>query len=596
MARQASGYVLFPLIVIGFATAGCPSNLESNLGGTTAAATGCATRMADGTLSVPPHHLVFLAADDESLASVVWDKGLATEHTIPGALFGGYIFSVPPDAPPGAHPVALSYSVGTSTPVTVNVSSPPAPFGAPRIDHVSLLEATFDGSGGITAGLYLSGANFDVGAVVLVVTTDARGIQKKEELATVAHKGMLTDLYGVSPAQLGYPICHFLSLYAVPNVRSAGSLLTLMVRNLDGTESPPFPFPLPANAATLDSDGDSLLDSWETNGYDANGDGMIDVDLPALGAKIDRRDVFVELDVMAGLTTPIKQTSGSELGTLDLARKVFADAPILNPLSENGINLVIDDGSLTASQYKVIFDTPENSSLVASAAAGTVKFSTLKAANFDNAARGQVFHYAIWAQAQTPRKISGISDMNTEVNPVVGDDFLITLDMLDASYQTVRSQVEAFVHELGHDLGQRHNGMHDTEDTPNYMSVMTYTWILRTGWTDDTNRINYPTCLPFYYAQAGATEPNGSVPDPHNTIVNFSSGMGKPLVENTHTLDESTGVCGFHSEWDGNPLTTASGLNADVNKNGSTSETVTDFANWPALRFSGPQSNGSLKP
>ena len=30
-----------------------------------------------------------------------------------------------------------------------------------------------------------------------------------------------------------------------------------------------------------DADGDGLLDSWEQNGYDDNGDGVVDVDLPA---------------------------------------------------------------------------------------------------------------------------------------------------------------------------------------------------------------------------------------------------------------------------------------------------------------------------
>jgi hypothetical protein len=33
-----------------------------------------------------------------------------------------------------------------------------------------------------------------------------------------------------------------------------------------------------------ETDGDGLLDSWETNGLDADGDGTIDVDLPAMGA------------------------------------------------------------------------------------------------------------------------------------------------------------------------------------------------------------------------------------------------------------------------------------------------------------------------
>src|SRR5688572_18708293 len=56
----------------------------------------------------------------------------------------------------------------------------------------------------------------------------------------------------------------------------------------------------PASLAALDTDGDSLPDTWETNGYDANGDGVIDVDLPALGADPQHKDLFVEMDYMAG--------------------------------------------------------------------------------------------------------------------------------------------------------------------------------------------------------------------------------------------------------------------------------------------------------
>lgn len=45
-----------------------------------------------------------------------------------------------------------------------------------------------------------------------------------------------------------------------------------------------------------DADGDGLLDSWESSGYDDNGDGIVDVDLPAMGARPDHKDLFLELD------------------------------------------------------------------------------------------------------------------------------------------------------------------------------------------------------------------------------------------------------------------------------------------------------------
>ena len=49
-----------------------------------------------------------------------------------------------------------------------------------------------------------------------------------------------------------------------------------------------------------DLDGDGLYDLWEEHGIDANFDGVIDVDLPAFGARVDHKDLFVEMDWRPG--------------------------------------------------------------------------------------------------------------------------------------------------------------------------------------------------------------------------------------------------------------------------------------------------------
>ena len=51
---------------------------------------------------------------------------------------------------------------------------------------------------------------------------------------------------------------------------------------------------------STDSDGDGLSDSWEIHGVDVDGDGAVDLDLPAMGSDPDHKDVFVEIDAMAG--------------------------------------------------------------------------------------------------------------------------------------------------------------------------------------------------------------------------------------------------------------------------------------------------------
>jgi Big-like domain-containing protein len=46
----------------------------------------------------------------------------------------------------------------------------------------------------------------------------------------------------------------------------------------------------------LDSDQDGLLDHWETTGIDMDQDGIVDLDLPAMGANPNVRDLFIEMD------------------------------------------------------------------------------------------------------------------------------------------------------------------------------------------------------------------------------------------------------------------------------------------------------------
>jgi hypothetical protein len=528
-----------------------------------------------------PEHTLVMINGDSALSRVIWDAGLPTEQAIPGGFLGGYMFSVPPGAAPGNHPVALERSGNRSAARNFNVTAP-QPFGAPRIDHVTLYGTTFE-AGNVNTLLLVQGANFDVGSVVRLGGAD---------LASVAYNGLRNNLYGVQPNTLGYPIYHYVSVLTVVNGSPAGSALNLTVRNLDGQLSAAYSYTLPANAAALDSDGDGLLDTWETGGYDADGNGTIDVDLPALGATPHRRDILLEVDVMNGLNNPPIPTTPGNPGTFDTTRNLFAAAPILNAGPANGINLILDTSG-TVPAWNVVDLTA-----VDSVPLSTANFYTLKAANFDNARRGNIYHYAIWANAH-PNGWSGISDIAfaaDDANGVAtgsGDDFIVSFDDFPASYQTQRSQVETLMHEFGHNLGQRHGGTNHDTFKPNYWSVMAYTWQIRTGAGNATRRQRV-TCPPFYYAATGATEPGGALPATINSIVDYSEGMARTLTENNNSLRETTGVCGQAVDWNNDGDQTDDNINADVNDNGSNNETVTDFPNWRALNYRGPATNGSF--
>ena len=529
----------------------------------------------------PPHTLVMVQGSNLLLSSVIWDAGLGTEQVIPGGFLGAYMFSVPPGASAGNHPVAVQNGAGRSAVVNFNVTAP-VPYGAPRVDHVSLLGTTFDGSGNVSGWLYVQGANFDVGAVVQVNGAD---------VASISHRGLRNDLYGIPPDRLGYPIYHYVSVLAAFGPVPAGSNISVTSRNLDLQTSAAFNYATPANQAALDSDGDSLLDTWEESGFDANGDGTVDVNLAALGANKWRRDVLLEIDVMSGLANPPVATSGTTPGTFDTARAAFAAAPVINIIPDPGINLVIDSSGSIPFVQTIGFNAADNAML------GTANYGTLKAANFDNAVRGQIYHYAIWGNAQ-PGGFSGISDIlfdNAGNVTGPGDDFIVSFDDFGASFQTLRSQVETLVHEFGHNLSQQHGGNNNNTLKPNYWSVMSYTWQLRTG-RNNATRLARVTCAPAYYATAGAAEPGGALPATVNAVVDYSEGMAASLVENNNTLNEPNGVCGQPVDWNDDGDQTDTNFNANVDDDGNSTSTVVDFANWRALNFRGPATNGSVTP
>jgi hypothetical protein len=421
--------------------------------------------------------------------------------------------------------------------------------------------------------LLVQGANVDVGAEVLV-----DGVVQP----TAAIKALRNDLFGVAPGTLGNPLYHHLALLAAPGPRATGSSITVTIRNLDGMASNALVYQLPADAASLDSDGDDIPDTWELNGYDADGNGTVDVDLPALGAHRYRPDVLIEVDIMQGLTNP------PAAAAFQAMRDAYAAAPYINLAPADGINLIFDtSGTVPFSQTTDLTgaDNP---------AAGFANFYTLKNANFDNANRGRLYYYCIWANAR-PNGSSGVSDPSTNAAGTdfngPGDDCIVSFDDFGAAFQTARSGAETLMHEIGHDFQQRHGGATHFQRNPTYNSVMSYNWQLRSGQSNATRRAR-PVCVPFYYGQAGATEVNGALPAAVNNVIDYSDGMGANLNEGA--LNEPNGVCNNVAvDWDGNGAATGASVAVDINGNGVTTDIWTDFPNWASLVFGGPRLNGA---
>ncbi len=524
----------------------------------------CAPNISSLNPNTGPERTLVDVNGDTFLSSIYWDAGSAGEQQLPGGFLGGYLFTVPVAAPQGAHDVQLERfgGRGNRKPFTVTA---PVPFSTPRLDRVSIVFAEFQPAGQVNTWLYVQGANIDSGAEVLINNT---------VVPTVAHKGIRNDLLGVSPQDLGYPVYHYLALLAAPGPFGTGTTLNVRVRNADGLDSNTVQYRLPASAATLDSDGDDIPDTWEVNGYDANGDGVVDIDLAALGAHPLRPDVFLEVDVMQSLTNnPTNAVWNALTGA-------FANAPVINPATDNGVNLHLDTSGTVPFWQTIDFGGTET--------ATHRRFNTLKAANFNNAVRGRIYHYCIWANMR-PNGSSGVSDVDW-VNG--GDDCIVSFDDFPNSYQTAQSMAETLMHEFGHNLNQRHGGVTHATNNPTYSSVMSYSWQLRTGRSNTYRRQN-PIYAPFFYQLNAAVEVAGAIPAGWTGItIDYSQGMGRSLVENN--LNEPTGLYNNNAiDWNLDGDTTDASASRNLNGDGDTNDTLTDFSNWADLNFNGPRSNGT---
>jgi hypothetical protein len=502
--------------------------------------------------------------------SVVWRHKNGTTHQLARSFAGAEVFSVPHNASPGENKFSIVNDMGSSTPMTFFVETGALP--PPRIERISLLRTEFAaGETTADATLYIQAANVDVGASIVI-----SGVSMKAML----HKVLRPNLYGISPASLGYPVHHHGTLVVDLVGATPGAFVEVAVANTNGSKSGKQTFKIPQSGATLDSDGDSLTDQVELQGFDANGDGQIEVNLATIGADPFRPDLFLELDVMTGLSFPPAPAQLNATGALELAVRVFAAAPIINPFADNGVHLEID-ASQRIERYEVVGFREKHNTQTRVANFGELKRT------FFTARRSGVFHYGVWGVAH-PAGWSGESDVDFGGSGV-GNDFIVTLEKFPATYQTLRSQVATLIHELGHNLGQRHGGDNHCRYKPNYWSAMSYTWQLRTG-HDETFRREHPTCDPMYYADSGATETNGQLPSTINTLLDYSSGMGGELKE--AALLESGGVCGIAIDWNHDGDIDATDVSSDIDGCPGTS-VVRDYSNWGNLRFDGLQATGT---
>jgi hypothetical protein len=538
--------------------------------------------------------LVVAVASPALHGTFFWDPG-PSERSRAGGLLG-QMFTVPGGAAVGTHSVLRYVGEVRGSPATFKVDEVRS-FPRPRIDRVSLVATEFKNDGSAVATLlYVQGANVDVGAAIELKTSGAW-----TAMTAMAHQGIANrgwdEVFKLPYRGLDYPIYHHLAFVAIPGDRPAGDVLSIRIQNEDGTLSDPVDYKLPLAETALDSDGDGLPDQME----------------PTLLEK-HRPDIFLEIDHMVDAAKPLQHPWSSDIG--HALQEVFAAAPVINPIGPNGINLVIDDGQTIPQNVEVWFEGREDLAVTVGACTAAnipdtdVSMRTLKRACFDNSARGQYWHYCVWAGQTYFVDAAGSKQEKGGFGEIVGDDCVVGADyFVDAWMVDARTEAEILMHELGHNLGLRHGGYDDAAYNPTYNSVMSMSWLGRNHWATPANRKGRPICTALYYQMAGAVEVGGTVPSGANPnlLRGYSDGMGRTLRESdldekAETTGAAYGVCNSPVDWEckleGYVWTcdddmTAVNFARDLNESATTTDALSDHPDWSRIVFNGPALNGT---
>lgn len=330
-----------------------------------------------------------------------------------------------------------------------------------------------------------------------------------------------------------------------------------------------------------DRDGDGLPDDWETNGVDTPSGHL---DLPAMGADLQHKDVFVELDPMAG--DELSQ------GAIDAVEAAFARAPVPNPDGSQGIDLHVDNGpgstmdALTGATWGALSaqDTIPHADPLGRPDGDDYDWSAFDGlrAQFFSPVRAPAFHYAISADTFDADQDSGIS------RGVGASDFIVALGPVcrpPTKSCTQAAQAGTFMHELGHKLGLRHGGGDDVNLKPNYLSIMNYAFQF-TGLrhTDGTTTLDYSRL---------------ALPTLDETQLQESTGLQGPAGF------ETIGICpnGGKIRWpvsgvvdfDCDRVLSTAPVSADINGDKDLS-VLTGFADWPTCNSRAAASGGSARP
>jgi hypothetical protein len=237
------------------------------------------------------------------------------------------------------------------------------------------------------------------------------------------------------------------------------------------------------DGSTTDTDGDGLLDCWERDGIDFDGDGTIDLKLYDVNGdgviqadeKADpmHKDIYIEIDWM--------DQHQPDAAAVQQMINSFANAPVSNPDGTTGIRLHIQtDERAVAHNTNLAFQP-----CTAAAVGGTPDFDIVKNSHFGTMAERAAANSTKLLNAKRfavrytlfVHNLLGLGG-TSGCSELPGNDFVVSLGSWAIvgghNVGNTDQQAGTLMHELGHTLGLRHGGVDHNNCKPNYLSVMSY--------------------------------------------------------------------------------------------------------------------------
>ena len=292
---------------------------------------------------------------------------------------------------------------------------------------------------------------------------------------------------------------------------------------------------------TDDTDKDGLMDCEEQPGVAVGSDPQNQsLALYDWGARINKKDVFIEVDYM-----------DDEVGRVDPYLKPTRDAlqKVVDAYAQRDVHVHFDVGDLLDQSPGINpanFDLGGGNMLPFSEPSDYSSALNSRVANMDTT-REDYFYYMLYASSQLVGQ-PGSSGWGSYDLTQPSNTTLITLGRWTSFNSTVISNYQAgtMMHELGHNFGLHHGGVEDLNLKPNYISVMNYLYQLL-GIPYDGAALNQRYGFGWWNSsswpsgcQFGTLDGLTNGPMDPNMLIDYSDGVHASMPE--ATLTEQAGV------------------------------------------------------